>query len=256
MDDLELLETYCPLLRLDSRERFPPCSPETFVSCPRVTLRRSSGRVVAGPPELSLALLGPDRYGDGGEVAVGADRLGHAGRDYESSMLEVLEARPELADVIYGRSVVQGVDQWLQYWIFYFYNAGVSRHEGDWECAQVLLRWGRPMRVALAQHRHVEVVPWADVELHEGTQRPVLYVARDTHATLHERGRHGLDVCDGEGRLVDPRLEVMPTTGWPLCRARVGDTRGNPDRPWETTSPPMPGRTRQWSNPSGWASGT
>lgn len=253
MTDLDLLARFCPLLRLDSHEYYPPCSPETFVSCPRVTLRRVDGAPIATAPELSLAFLGPDRYADG-QRALGTDVLGHDGRDYEASMRAMLEGRPELLDVAYGRVVQQGVDQWLQYWTFYFYNGGLSRHEGDWECMQVLLRWGQPMRVALAQHREVEVVEWGSVETQ--VERPVLYVAQGTHATYHAPGRHGLDACDGRGRLVDPLLEVMPATGWPLCKARVGDTRGDPDRPWETTSPPMPGRTRQWSDASGWASGT
>jgi hypothetical protein len=248
--DLDLLKRFCPLLRLDSHEDFPPCSPETFVSCPRVTLKRADGEPLAWSPELSLAFLGPDRYANG-DRALGTDVLGHDGKEYDASMREMLKERPELLDVIYGRVVKQGVDQWLQYWMFYFYNGGLSRHEGDWEYIQVLLRWEQPIRVALAQHRKAEKVPWVDVETQ--VERPVLYVAQSTHATYRESGRHDLDVCDGKGRLVDPHLEVMPTTGWPLCKARIGDTRGNPDRPWETTSPPMPGRTRQWSDASGWA---
>lgn len=250
MSDLDLLRAYCPLLRLDSREHFPPCSPETFVSCPRVTLKRANGEPLAQPPELSLEFLGDRVYANGDRVA-GDDVLGHDGKDYAGSMRAMLDERPELADVTYGR--VAG--DWLQFWTFYFWNGGLSRHEGDWEFVQIRRVRGDAVLVAAAQHAGVEVRPWGQVERHVERQalRPVLYIARGTHATYFTRGRDGLDVCDGLGRLIDPRLEVIPEDGWPLWRGRYGDTRGNPDEPWQTTSPPGPGRTRQWKDPDGWA---
>lgn len=249
-DDLATLRAYCPLLRMDSREEFPPCSPETFVSCPRVTLKRANGEPLAWPPELSLAFLGANTYANGDRVA-GDDVLGHDGKDYAASMHAMLAGRPELRDVIYGRIVRQGDDEWLQYWLFYFWNGGLSRHEGDWEFAQIRRVDGRPVLIAVAQHAGGDARGY-DHPIEFLAGRPLLHIARGTHAIYFEPGHHGLDVADGHGRLVDPRLELMPETGWPKCKARLGDTRGNPDRAWETTSPPMPGRTRQWTDPAGW----
>ena len=64
--------------------------------------------------------------------------------------------------------------------------------------------------------------------------RPVIYVARDSHAMFFAPGRHNLDTCDGKGkRLTDYEVrEFGPWHSWP---GRWGNSTG------EGRSPESPG---------------
>src|SRR5215207_10637694 len=72
---------------------------------------------------------------------------------------------------------------WLQYWMFYYYNAlnveTIGLHEGDFEMIQVALdAAGQPSEAVYAQHNGGERCPWSGVEHAGGI--PVVYV-RNIH---------------------------------------------------------------------------
>ncbi len=67
-----LLERHRPRLVYDSHEAYFADSAATWTDSPTNVLRRADGTVLAKPPQLSLALLGPHAYADGASVL--ADR--------------------------------------------------------------------------------------------------------------------------------------------------------------------------------------
>jgi predicted component of type VI protein secretion system len=121
---------------------------------------------------------------------------------------EALRAkRPHLRNRMYGHAVEAGGHLWLQYWFFYFYNdynlaLGIGLHEGDWEMVQLRIHDGAPDLAVYAQHRQAEKRPWAQViKLPGDPNRPMVYVARGSHASYFEPGFHQTeawyDLADG-----------------------------------------------------------
>lgn len=95
-----------------------------------------------------------------------------------------------------------------------------------------------------AQHAGAQRRPWGDVRA--SGARPHVYVAFGTHASYFEPGFHrrtkvSLERANGKGRRVDPQLELIPETGWPLSPRRWGR---------DPNSPRSPGQHRQWRRPS------
>ncbi|HWG09579.1 MAG TPA: hypothetical protein VN672_11310 [Solirubrobacteraceae bacterium] len=273
-DAASLLQRHRPVVRYDSHEVYFADSAAGWTDSPGQVLRRGpQGRVLAAVPEspptpkLSLAFLGP-RYASG-ERAEREDLIGCPSRNY-SELARELHAQPGYANRVYGRSA-EGTDGrlWLQYWFFYFYNdlellgsafpAGL--HEGDWEMIQLRLDRERriPDLAVYAQHRRAEARHWSEVE-RIGETRPVVYVARGSHAAYFTGGRHWgevwFDHADGEGFSPELTLEIAddedPTYAWMRWPGFWGDTKPNPDRithPFDDSSPRGPGGHDQWKDP-------
>jgi hypothetical protein len=114
--------------------------------------------------------------------------------------------------VVYGRRA----GEWLQYWMLFANNSQdrgllrTGRHEGDWEMIQLRLRGDRPVQAVYTQHSGAESCGfrWAA----HGGQRPVVYLARGSHAAYFANGLRDRmwpdpnDVADGDGLRVRPRL--------------------------------------------------
>ena len=173
---------------------------------------------------------------------------------------------PDITNVVYGHvSTTATASTWLQYWYCYFYNdynligkiirAGL--HEGDWEMVQ--LRLGGPDRTpdlaVYAQHaarRAARVV--AGSRRSPGTQRPVVYPARGSHAAYFTAGTHwtghGSTTPTAGARARTQRLvEVVSgdaTRRWIRWLGHWGDTHagGSPMTPTR--------RARPGSTGSGW----
>jgi hypothetical protein len=210
-----LLRDLSPLLRMDSRDRWQPCSAQVF--CNLSTLHDATGRVIDAHP--TLARLGPV-YPDGTR-ALATDYLALRD-DWRTVLRDSGPVRP----LIYGEAIEDGLDTWLQWWMFYPRNDtpmtfGRGAHDADWERFAVLTRGGAPILGLGAQHRDGEERPWPAVELHAG--RPVIYPRWGTHAVAFERGWKwvggSFDITNG-GRQIDPVVEIItpeadPWTQWP-----------------------------------------
>lgn len=215
MNTTRLLRELCPVLRMDSRDRWQPCSAE--VLCHLSTLHDATGRVI--DPHPTLARLGPT-YPDG-TSARADDYL--ALRDDWRRILRSADPGPPL---VYGEVIEDGADTWLQWWMFYPRNdtpmtLGRGAHDADWERFALLTTAGEPVLGLGAQHREAEARRWADIERRDG--RPVIYPRFGTHAVAFERGWKWLggsfDVANGQ-RQVDPVIEIItpdvdPWTQWP-----------------------------------------
>jgi hypothetical protein len=274
-DTAALLERHRPRLRYDSHEVYFADSAAEWTDSAGQTLRRGAqGAVLAETPDspptplLSLAFLGPERYADATAVD-GEDLISCPYRDY-AERARTLHAQPRYANRAYGRAAV-GSDEraWLQYWFFYFYNdfellgdefpAGL--HEGDWEMIQLRLDAAgqAPDLAVYAKHKRADARPWDQVELIDGL-RPVVYVARGSHAAYFDRGTHWgeawFDHADGDGPSPELTLEIAddadPAYAWLRWPGYWGDTKPHSDRtlhPFDDSSPRGPGGHAQWKDP-------
>ena len=137
---------------------------------------------------------------------------------------------------------------WHQFWLWYLYNpwniGGVGRHEGDWEFVQIATTdeaGDQPVLMTASQHHSGEKREFWRCEL-DG-ERPVIYVAVDSHANYFTPGDRGTDTADGQG---DPLVDVEwrdfgPWASWP---GLWGNSTG-PGR-----SPESPGQQgARWHHP-------
>lgn len=109
----------------------------------------------------------------------------------------------------------------VQYWLFYFYNDGWNKHEGDWEFIQIVLGAdGEPQFAAYAQHNSYTWRDWSTVLIEQRTgpdgseeEHPHVYVARGSHASYFQyapSGYGGDTVVDAQ-TFVIPRVELLPS---------------------------------------------
>ncbi len=264
-----LLERFQPVLRYDSNEQFFADSAAQYTVNPGCTLRRKrtqsgNGAVIASAapkgdePQLTLDFLGPKTYADGSPVQEG-DVIGASDKDYRKQYIALRTSHPELNNVTYGHAIEVNGRVWLQYWLWYFYNDyqlsfALGTHEGDWEMVQYRIddAAGHPDIAVYAQHRYGEMRDWDAIEKLAG--RPVVYVARGSHASYFEAGFHQTeawyDLADGKRRMPKrPQLEILATEepAWTRWPGRWGDTL--PRGGLESNSPTGPGAKKQWLAP-------
>ncbi|HWK28303.1 MAG TPA: hypothetical protein VNS09_17195 [Solirubrobacter sp.] len=255
-----LLARHAPHLVYDSRERYFADAAAIWTDSPTNVLKRLTGAVIATPPTLSLAFLGPHVYADGTKV-LASDTIGDTTRDY-AAHAAALHAQPRYRDRVHGhaRADAQG-RLWLQYWLFYYYNDfqivdGLSGgdHEGDWELVQIRLNAAeQPEQVVCSQHKTAQAKAWPNVPK-QGTH-PVVHVARGSHANYFTAGPHWtgiwFDETNGKGRQVTPTVDVLgdATPDWVLWPGAWGDTRPTAS-PLDSGSPLSPGVRPHWLDPS------
>jgi hypothetical protein len=267
----DLLKRFQPVLRYDSNEQFFADSAAQFMVNPGNELRRkrtdagngavlASAQPKAGEAQLALDFLGPATYSDRTAVQDG-DVLSVSATDYRGIYRVLRQAHPELRNVMYGHAVTANGRVWLQYWFWYFYNDyqlsfGLGTHEGDWEMVQYRmdLDAGHPDIAVYAQHRYAEMRPWAQVDkLGSDPDRPIVYVARGSHASYFSAGFHQTeawyDLADAKREAPRLTLEILgdDEPAWPHWPGRWGDTL--PRDSLESNSPTGPAAKKQWTDP-------
>jgi hypothetical protein len=261
----ELLDRHRPVLRYDSQESYFADSAAVWTDNPGNRLTTAAGALLAQAGDrLSLAFLGPE-YPDGRGAADG-DVIGNPAKRYREQA-RALHQRPGYANRMYGHGVTDRAHNlWLQYWFFYFYNdynlighiirAGL--HEGDWEMIQVCVgRDETPTRATYAQHAGASEREWSRVERKEHGRRPVVYVARGSHAGYFTKGTHWtghwFDHADGGRHTPELTLEIAaegdPAWRWIHWPGRWGDTRNTGGNPLNSDSPPGPAAHPRWNDP-------
>jgi hypothetical protein len=156
-----------------------------------------------------------------------------------------MEPPEGLPAVGYHRVAKGGGFDWHQLWTWWPYNpkvyAGRGAHEGDWEMVQVGFIADRPGLMTCSQHDGGEKREFWRVSLHPEFKRPLVYVARDSHANYFAPSRDVTDVADGNGRLLD--LEVRDFGEWADWPGQWGNSRNSPG--------PLSSR-RAWKAPHAW----
>src|ERR1044072_247073 len=155
---------------------------------------------------------------------------------------------PDLPPVGYQRSVFGGNLWWDQRWLWYPYNSwnigGVGEHEGDWEFVQIGhadQKLTKPVLITGSQHHSGEAkLEWTVT--HQGN-RPVIFVARGSHANYFAPFRNLDDRCDGQGQaLKDITWRSFGT--WVDWKGQWGNSTGEGKSPM---SPKMQGM--RWHSP-------
>jgi hypothetical protein len=218
-----------PIFVLDSHEKFQPLAVESVEAVPA-----------------KLIGLDDEEHGD-----VVLDALPPAGGRMNfppNPETQEKRLRPEFGGVGYRRELVAGGLTWVQYWLWYLHNpkeilvAGV--HEGDWEFVQVGYHGGEPICMTVSRHHTAGARMWWDVERRDG--RPVVYVARDSHAhyfTVVDTAFEWEDDADGKGEPLDD-LEWREFGDWATWPGLWGNSTG------AGRSPQSPGsQAARWSAP-------
>lgn len=285
-DDDAALRQYIPRLAYDETENMPAVSvhalAETFIPAPNPGFRHNSLCVQPEDAEhecnttaisdpinpavqqgifdlLQLGYLRDGSYADG-RTASDRDYVLEGGTEDQKIEDAQRAYGSRWGNKIQGRVVHEGLDTWLQYWIFYYYNEswfGVGDHEGDWELVQVRLDGhGVPQDATFASHRDEQRQCTTDqlrLEVAaDGHVAPVVYVASNTHASyphagIYDRGLLPADNARGTLRTDDPALEyqipeVSPDPSSPSWTAWPGRWGGTPTHtnPIEQPSPRGP----------------
>jgi hypothetical protein len=259
----DLLQAHEPALKYDSQEAYFADSAAEWTDNPGNRLVKTDGTVIASQADgLSLAFLGDD-YPDG-SPASSTDVVSDPKHNY-AEQARALHQNSLYANQMLGHAVRDSHgDLWLQYWFFYFYNdynligniikAGL--HEGDWEMVQIRLADDGPDLAVYAQHRSAEMRNWRQVDLLPGTERPIVYVARGSHASYFEPGTHWtgvwFDYADAKRRSPELALHVVDASDdawrWLQWPGHWGDTKAG-SSPLDSDSPVGPAAHEQWNDP-------
>jgi hypothetical protein len=201
-----------PIFVLDSHENFQPLAVESVEAAPATIVgldeeEHGNAALAALPPEGGRMNFPPDPEKQEKRLRPGFGRVG------------------------YRRELVAGGLTWVQHWLWYLYNpkqvAGAGVHEGDWEFVQVGYLGESPICVTASRHRTAGSRMWWDVERRDG--RPVIYVARDSHAHYFEPVENALeewkDDADGQGEVL-AELEWKPFGGWATWPGLWGNSTG------------------------------
>lgn len=145
----------------------------------------------------------------------------------------------------YHRQVLSGGFIWDQFWLWWLYNpkkyVGYGCHEGDWEFVQIASAGGKPFAMTASQHHAGEGRFWWELDFRGG--RPVIYVARDSHAHYFQPVHTETDIADGKG-MVLAELEWRDFGAWAVWPGRWGNSTG------EGKSPQSPGQQiLRWRTP-------
>jgi hypothetical protein len=141
--------------------------------------------------------------------------------------------QPELPVVGYHRVARGGGLFWQQFWTWWLYNpkqyAGVGEHEGDWEMVQlgcVDAEGDHPVLMTCSQHGSGEKREFWRVALSDD-KRPLVHVARDSHANYFTRQRDVTDVADGQGAQLED-MQWRDFGPWASWTGRWGNSANSP----------------------------
>jgi hypothetical protein len=265
-----LLRKHRPILRYDSNECYFADSAAEWTDHHGNRLKRDSEILATaggegGAPDLSLEFLAGEY--PGAIAAEKSDLIDCPDQNYVADAAE-MHQRSAYRNKMYGRvrREPNGGSLWLQYWFFYFYNdfnligslikAGL--HEGDWEMIQLRLDEDEvPDLAVYAQHTGGDHRSWVEVERPDGGDRPVVYVARGSHASYFDAGIHWTghwwDHADGERKSPEVALlaiDIDPGDwGWTRWPGHWGGTVGGSGL-LDDSSPSAPIEHGQWHDPA------
>lgn len=227
-----------PIFLLDSHEHYQPIAVESVEAVP--------ARIVLPDPDES----------DGGDAKLDSlPAVGGRMNFPRDPLDQEKRLRPDYGGVGYRRELDGGGLTWIQYWLWYLYNPKVfveltGIHEGDWEFVQVGYEDGEPACMTVSQHHSGGKRDWGEVELRGG--RPLVYVARDSHANFFlavDEIDEIADDADGRGVAL-ATLEWRDFGPWADWKGRWGNSTG------EGRSPESPGcQGDRWKAPDRYHAG-
>jgi hypothetical protein len=122
---------------------------------------------------------------------------------------EMLAESGPFQPTMYGRAVQYAGRTVLTYWFLSAYNDAPNKHEGDFEMIAIELDSDhQPVQAGYSSHQSGLRRRWTDVEKDQG--RPLVYVARGSHASYFDHKRNGHRTNSIPPRKgLDPRIEYL-----------------------------------------------
>ena len=273
----QLVAKYAPIVYLgrqdvecdEDGDPFDPSPVEIVLDNPEVTLRQDA-------PDKPVVMEAP-----GAEDLLGKDfgffldfpgNPRRPGCTYDSDYQELKASNPPVAYAhIQTEPGFDGLA--LQYWFFYYFNDWNNTHEGDWEMIQLAFDADsagealqqEPVRVAYSQHEGGEIADWDEGKVKKEEGRPVVYVARGSHANYFEPGIYIGVAREGAGFGCEDSSD--PLRRVPLEARLVPDEVSGPDSPFawiefegrwgelqgkHFDGPTGPGQKGKWDKPFTW----
>jgi Tol biopolymer transport system component len=270
----QLLLDFIPELRYDTHETFRADAVETITDnvvmsgrtlVRRNTLRNGAGTILASSyfkekyADLNIGFLNYPVYSNN-TSALASDYLDEEGSDPDKAIdAQRMHGDSRYGNRVYGRvKTMPSGEVVLQYWLWYYYNSkeifGSGLHEGDWELVTIVLGPDYyPEWAVAAQHTGGERCPWVNVR-RTPAERPIIYVANDSHASYFSDGDHRwdagavLDEADGQGGPpVTPAIvDISAPPAWINWRGKWGSSDASPG------GPAQGGNAQKWNDPIGW----
>jgi hypothetical protein len=150
----------------------------------------------------------------------------------------------------------------------------LNLHEGDWEMIQVIYDEAetaedalsqQPTRLAYSGHAGGEQASWSDRKVHKDGDRPIVFVARGSHASYFEPGTYlgvakagtvfGCDPVEPPFRRISPEISLLPESAnspnepfaWIEYDGGWGEERGD-----YFSGPTGPKARQLWTQPISW----
>jgi hypothetical protein len=222
---------------VDDGEHFFPLRVTAIANNPGNQLQRANGAVLAERHADGTGLtigylrgIPPGVYPHINDAILDTDVIDERSNDLDTYKADAkrFQTDPHYRNRIYGhivphyeRGFLAGA--WLQYWFFYYYNdfpgTDVGDHEGDWEMIQLFVDVDHKPQVAVySQHNGHTYCFWDRVP--KSNSRPVVFVARGSHASYFHDGHHGQDLfVDGDNTVPMRLIRVGSTSprwiNWP-----------------------------------------
>jgi hypothetical protein len=188
----------------EGRGDYHPCSVELFLS--NATLfnpRRRHRGDTSGERGRGIDALLDEIVRTGGDTLdweINLDGFGrgdaqNAWHRYHAALAEQRRHKSNYRPTAYARLVRRDGYIALQYWYLYFYNDAANKHEGDWEMVTVLLKEmgddAEPVPAMVGYSGHESGARRAWQGISRKGERPLVYVARGSHAAYLQHLAHG-----------------------------------------------------------------
>ncbi|KAF3007515.1 hypothetical protein E8E13_005783 [Curvularia kusanoi] len=255
MDVPVFAKKHAPLFYLHSTDKYHPTDLSTFLQHVRPQIDFED--VKPSQPALTLADL--DQWNTRGDSN---------GENVYLTSIENVAEEPEWLRGGTGVDNADGVQSYrpgaiivverggnfvdVFYFMFWAFNHGgkvfsqaFGNHVGDWEHVMIRFWNGTPTKVWLSQHGHGEAYTFEALEKNAGRQRPVLYVAKGSHAIYPKKGDSDhvapnmtttlpfllVDQCS-DGLLIDPLKVSYPYSYTPVAVRKDSAQSSRAFRKW------------------------
>lgn len=200
----EVAKKFSPFFYMHPDEPYLPKEIGIMVDNADLRMKPSSVKIPRQPTVADLATM-PDSEDLYLDLRAASQLTSTSGNPWEKEYKEVEE---QYRTTVYAHVARTGSKTAVQYWLFYFFNDGINKHEGDWEIVQLLfdsVDWQHlqydaiPVSIALSRHGKAATYQWGDITV--VANHPPVYVAKGSHANYARPGNFvltlpGIDVTE------------------------------------------------------------
>ncbi|HEC75722.1 MAG TPA: PKD domain-containing protein, partial [Thermoplasmatales archaeon] len=249
--EINLAETYKPVLALSQGEIFYPTKVENFLNYSKLKEKKLIGEDywIIGPPirkedyhylkDYSTDDYYLDLYSDYTTDAENYEGVLNIWNQIlsEDKHTNVTYVNVSKVKVKFITSEGQEIEKEIiaiQYWYLFFYNPAFFYHEGDWEHITLFLdEQINPFCIVYNRHWLIhESVSWESVK--KMGSHPIVYIAKRSHASYPNPGKHGItggwaDYHWGDGAWIHSNnlnMVLIQKQPWIYFEGKWGENKG------------------------------